>query len=119
MGINTPTTGSFAISTTPVDIVTPTSSTYAFWHIKIFLTYTLGTSDSIEVIQYSYDPVATAYVRQQTDTITYVVVGNTPTAGLQSKVWEMNPTPGQGVKLTITKLAGADGTANYEIIKVT
>jgi hypothetical protein len=119
MGINTPTTGSFTISTTPVDIVTPTSTAYAYWHIKIFLTYTLASTDSIEVIQYSYDPVATAYVRQQTDTIDYAVVGSTPTAGLQSKVWEMNPTPGQGVKLTVTKLTGVDGTANYEIIKIT
>jgi len=117
MGINTPITGAINITTTPADIQTPTA--LAYWHIKIFLTYTLGVSDSFEVIQYSYDPIATSFVRQQSDIVNYVSVGETAVAANQNKCWEMSPTPGQAVKLTITKLTGTDGTANYEIIKIT
>lgn len=118
MGIDTPITGSISLTTTPVE-VTSTRTTYAYHHIKLFLTFTLASGDSYEIVQYSYDPITTNFVRQQSDIVSFETVGNTTTAALQDKTWEMNPTPGLGAKLIITKLTGNNGTANYEIIQIT
>ena len=118
MGINTPVTGSISLTTSPVDVISSRTS-YAFHHIKLFLTFTLASGDSYEIIQYSYDPITTNYVRQQSDIVSFETVGNTTTSSLQDKCWEMNPTPGLGAKITVTKLTGNNGTANYEIIQIT
>ena len=116
MGLKTPVTGSISLTTTPVEI---TSLNYAFHHIKLFLTFTLASGDSYEIAVYSYDPITTNFVRQNSDIISFETVGNTTDPTKQDKTWEMNPTPGSGAKLVITKLTGNNGTANYEIIQIT
>lgn len=115
MGLNTPIIGSITLTTTPATIE---SIKYCFHHIKVFLTFTLASGDSYEIVQYSYNPVTTSYVRQQPDIIDFDAVGGTTDGTKQNKTWEMNPTPGSAVKLTITKLTGTDGSADYEIIQI-
>ncbi len=116
MGLSQPITGSINLTTTPVEI---TSTRYAYHHIKLFLTFTLQAGDSYEVVQYSYNPITSGFVRQQSDVISFESVGNTTNAALQDKSWEMSPTPGSAARLTITKLTGNNGTADYEVIQVT
>ena len=108
--------GPLTISTTPTTVE---STGYYYHHITIFFTHTFGASDSYELVQYKYDPVLGDYRRMLKDIVDYEAVGSTGTASLQDRTWEMNPTPGDGVKIVLTKLAGNNGTINYEIVKAT
>lgn len=108
--------GPLTISTTPTTIET---TGYYYHHITVFFTHTFGTSDSYEIILYKYDTVAGDYQRMLKDIVDYAAIGSTTTASLQDRSWEAPPTPCDGVKLVITKLAGNNGTINYEIVKAT
>jgi hypothetical protein len=116
MGLHAATTGSPTITTTPTTL---TSTGYAYHHVKLFFTGTIGASDRYEIIVYSYDPIATAFIRQYSDEVNFDTCGNTATLALQDRTWELVPTAGDGLQLVITKLAGADRVVNYQIIQAT
>lgn len=114
MGLQPIQTGSISITTTPVNI---TSSGYFYHHITVFVTSTVGSTDSYEIIVLEYDPIAATYARMDSDIINLSWVGGSLTPTLQNRIWKYTPSPGNGVRLTITKLAGNNGTANYQIVQ--
>ena len=114
MGVLPAVIGSKTITTTPSEVL---SDGYYYHHITLYFTSTIGATDSYEIVQYKYNPVAEVYVRQFADTVNFESCGSTSDASKQDRAWEMNPTPSSGVKLIITKTAGNNGTLDYEIIK--
>lgn len=109
MGLAAPITGTGSITTTPVNI---DSTGIYIHHIRLFITSTIGASDSYTVSIYVYDPLATTWTLSTTDTIDY-----TSSSSGTFKVWEVNPRVCSGIRLTLTKTTGNDATYNYEIIK--
>ncbi len=119
MGLRTSIIDDELITTTPKNIISEFNNTLVYHHINLFFTGDFGSTDRYQIIVMKYDPVATGYVRQYEDEVNYESAGNTATGANQNKAWEMIPTPGLGMKLVITKIAGADRTVNYEIIQAT
>lgn len=119
MGLRTALTSSASITTTPTNIVSEFGTIIVYHHIKLFFTGTIQASDRYQIVVMSYDPVATQYVRQYADEVNFESCGNTSTDANQDKTWEMVPSPGLGMKLVVTKIAGNDRTLNYEIIQAT
>jgi hypothetical protein len=97
------------ITTTPSNI---DSTGYYYHHITINWTSAVGVADIYEIIVYKYDPSAAGYVRQMNQIVDYV----STTQGTDLS-WELNPTPGDNVRITVAKISGANGSCNYEIIR--
>ncbi len=114
MGLRPAITASYTITTTPTNI---TSQGYYYHHMTLYFTSTIGASDRYEIIVLKYDPVAGVYKRWDADEVNYSSAGSVADPNLQVRVWELMPSPGSGFKLTITKLAGNNGTLNSEIIQ--
>ena len=109
MGLLPAITGSITISTTPSVI---DSTGYYYHHITIYLTGTIGISDTYTIEYYKYDPISAAFVFEDVDDIDY-----TSTASGTKKCWELSPTPGSGFRVIVTKTNGANVNANYEVIR--
>jgi hypothetical protein len=119
MGLRQGATGTQSITTTPYNLVSEIANTLAYHHIKLFFAGTFQATDRYQIIVMSYDPILTNYVRQYEDEVNFESVGNTTTDANQNKTWEMVPSPGYGMKLVITKIAGNNMNMNYEIIQAT
>jgi hypothetical protein len=88
------------------------STGYYYHHITITFTSAIGVADIYEIVVYKYDPSAAGYVRQMDQLVDY----NTTNAGADL-AWELNPTPGDNVRVTVAKISGSNGSCNYEIVR--
>jgi hypothetical protein len=108
------TNDSATITTTPTDI---DSVGYCYHHIKIFFTSTIQTGDVYRIQYFGYDPVAVDWVFHDEDTVDIDSTRDAAgTAGMK-KCWEINPTPGDGLRVRVFKVSGLNGTINYQIIQ--
>jgi len=109
MGLLPATISTVSITTSPTNI---DSTGYYYHHITVFITSTIGVSDIYTIDVYIYNPVAGTWVWRETDQIDF-----TSSESNTKKAWEINPHPGNGLRVVLTKVAGANGTADYEIVK--
>src|ERR1043165_997445 len=114
MGLSPVVTGTRAVTTTPTDI---DSTGYFYHHVKIFFTHTFGISDSYAIEYYEYDSVTGTWVMNDTDVVDYESIKDVNGVANKKKCWEINPTPGSGLRVRVYKLTGADGTLDYEVVK--
>ena len=108
--------GSVTISTSVVNI---DSTGYYYHHIAVYFTSTIQSGDSYTITYYKYNPVAGAWVFHDEDVVDFTSTANRAGTGGVKKCWEISPTPGDGLRVTLVKTsaAGNNGTADYEIIR--
>ncbi len=105
---------SVSITTSPVNI---DSTGYYYHHIAIYITSTIQSGDSYLLSYYKYNPVAGAWVLNDQDVMDFTSTADYLGTGGQKKCWEVNASPGDGLRVTLVKLAGNNGTADYEVIR--
>jgi hypothetical protein len=106
--------GSVSITTSAVNI---DSTGYYYHHIAIYITSTIQSGDSYTLTYYKYNPVAGAWVFNDEDIIDFTSTANNAGTGGVKKCWEINASPGDGLRVTLIKNTGNNGTADYEIIR--
>lgn len=109
MGLLPSITGSGTITTSPTNI---DSTGYFYHHITIFITSTIGIADQFNFDVYTYNSITGTWFKDTPDPIDYTSTENGTIKSIQ-----VNPRPGHGLRVTLTKVAGANLNFDYEIVK--